>query len=131
MMQNKIGRTIILIRDYETSAAFYEKVFGFERIFDMTTQEGERFLQLGDKATNVGIWLLKAEGKEQETRVGNQTAGQPTLVIYTEDLDQLYQNMKKYQVKIKVEPVAGPEYDYLHCFDHDGNEIIVVELKEK
>tara|TARA_Y100001949_G_scaffold14686_1_gene10636 strand:+ start:653 stop:1045 length:393 start_codon:yes stop_codon:yes gene_type:complete len=130
-MQNKMGRAVLLTCDYEASAAFYEKVFGFERLFDMTTNEGQRFLQLGDKASNVGIWLLKAEGKEQEARVGNQTAGQPTLVIYTEDLDQLYQNMKKLQVEIKVAPVTGPEYHFLHCFDHDGNEIVVVELIEQ
>lgn len=129
-MNNKLGRTILLVNDYEASAAFYEEVFEFERIFDMTTAEGQRFLQLGDKATNVGIWLLKAEGEEQQARVGNQTAGQPTLVIYTKDLNQLYQKMKSQQAEIKVEPVVGPEYDFLHCYDHDGNEIIAVELKE-
>lgn len=129
-MKNKLGRTILLVEDYEASAAFYEKVLDFDRIFDMTTDVGQRFLQLGDKESNVGVWLLKAEGEAQRARVGNQTAGQPTLVVYTEDLEVLYERLMKHKVEIKIEPVKGPEYDFLHCFDHDGNEIVVVELKD-
>ncbi|MEQ9263466.1 MAG: VOC family protein [Owenweeksia sp.] len=128
-MKNKLGRTVLLVKDYEASAAFYENIFEFDRIFDLTTDVGQRFLQLGDQETNVGIWLLKAEGQDQTARIGNQTAGQPTLVIYTNDLEILYSRLKKHKVQIKVEPVKGPEYDFLHCFDHDGNEIVVVEMK--
>ncbi|MDT0678093.1 VOC family protein [Autumnicola musiva] len=129
-MKNRLGRLIILVRDYEKSAAFYEEIFEFERIFDMTTDKGQRFLQLGDKENNVGVWLLKAEGQEQEARIGNQTAGQPTLVIYTDDLSKIFHRLKSLDYNIKLAPSGEEEYNFLHCFDYDGNEIVAVELKE-
>ncbi len=129
-MKNTLGRIILLVDDYEQSAAFYEENFGFSRVFDVTTDVGQRFLHLGHQGEdNAGIWFLKAEDKAQRERIGNQTAGQPTLVIYTSNLQELYGRLKNKGVKIKTEPVISPDYSFLHCFDHDGNEIVVVELK--
>lgn len=129
-MKNFIGRTILLVNDYERAAEFYERHFEFERIFDQTTDTGQRFLQLGDRDRNVGIWFLEAQGREQKERVGNQTAGQPTVVIYTDSLWEIHKSLKAdSEAHIKIEPVIGPEFDFFHCLDYDGNEIVVVQLK--
>jgi predicted enzyme related to lactoylglutathione lyase len=77
----------------------------------------------------MGIWFLKAEGKAQKERIGNQTAGQPAMVVYTNDLSAQYEKMLANDVKIKVEPVKTPEYNFFHCYDSSGNELIVTELK--
>ena len=130
-MKNYLGRVILLVDDYEKASQFYEENFGFVRLFDVTTDVGQRFLHIGSEPLDsLGIWFLKAEGKEQKARIGNQTAGQPTLVIYTTDLDQQYAKMKSNGVKIKVEPVKTPEYSFFHCYDSMGNELIVTELKD-
>lgn len=36
-MRNYLGRIVLLVEDYEKSANFYEKNFGFTRFFDVTT----------------------------------------------------------------------------------------------
>ncbi len=130
-MKNYPGRMILLIEDYEKARSFYENNFGFKKIYDVTTDAGQRFLHMGSDSTDkFGIWFLKAESKEQKERIGNQTAGQPTLVIYTTSLDLLNKKLNENQVKIKVPPVLTPEYKFLHCLDLYGNEIVVVEIKE-
>ncbi|MDB5110726.1 MAG: Glyoxalase/bleomycin resistance protein/dioxygenase [Mucilaginibacter sp.] len=130
-MKNYLGRVIILVNDYEATADFYSANFDFVRIFDVTTDVGQRFLHMGaDQLSTLGIWFLKAEGKQQENLVGKQTGGQPTLVIYTDNLDELYQRVKSNNVKIKVEPISTPGYKFFHCFDLYGNEIIVAELQD-
>ena len=130
-MKNYLGRIILLVNDYEQAASFYDNNFGFTKIYDVTTDVGQRFLHMGtDPFDALGIWFLKADSKEQKERVGNQTSGQPTIVIYTTSLEALFQKLKSNHVKIKVEPVLTPEYKFFHCLDLYGNEIVVVEVKK-
>lgn len=83
-----------------------------------------------DPLDSFGIWFLKADTKEQGNKIGNQTGGQPTLVIYSTDIQEIYKKLTDNKVKIKVEPVITPEYSFFHCIDVFGNEIVVVELKD-
>ena len=130
-MKNYIGRIIILVDDYETASAFYEHNFGFKRIFDVATDVGQRFLHIGtDALDSLGIWFLKAEGKEQQEKIGNQTGGQPTMVIYTTSLTGMYDKLLQNNVKITVSPVLTPGYKFFQCTDLYGNGIVVVELSE-
>lgn len=130
-MKNYLGRIILLVDDYENAADFYGANFGFTKIYDVTTDVGQRFLHMGsDPLDRLGIWFLKADSKEQRERIGNQTSGQPTIVIYTTDLQALFERIKANRVRIKVEPVLTPGYLFFHCFDLYGNQIVVVEVKE-
>lgn len=130
-MKNYLGRIVLLVEDYEKSANFYETNFGFKRMFDVTTDVGQRFLHIGNEPLDsLGIWFLKADTKKQRERVGNQTGEQPTMVIYTTEIETLYKQLKSNGVKLKTEIIKTPEYAFLHCYDIDGNEIVVSELNE-
>jgi len=128
--KNYLGRLIILVHDYDKASEFYEKNFGFRKIFDETTG-GRRFLHLGtDPLDTFGIWFIRAEGADQTARVGNQTNGQPVMVIYTTSLVEQYEQLEKNGVTVSVKPVLTADYKFLHCLDLYGNEIVVVELKQ-
>jgi predicted enzyme related to lactoylglutathione lyase len=130
-MKNYLGRLVLLVKDYDEATNFYERNFGFTKMFDTTTDVGQRFLHIGTHALDsMGIWFIKADGKQQLERIGNQTNRQPTMVIYTTSLEELYQKLKTNGVKITVEPVITPNYKFLHCDDLYGNEIVVVEVQE-
>lgn len=128
-MKMQIGRIVILVKDYEEAYRFYNEALGCTKLFDTTTDDGQRFLHIGfSEGDSIGIWFLKAGGKEV-SRVGNQTAG-PLMVIYTDQLEEVYIRLKQKNVSIKSEPVITPEYKFLHFLDLYGNEIVLVELKK-
>src|SRR5690606_34239109 len=107
-----------------------ETIFGFKLMYDVTTDVGQRFLHIvSESFETIGIWFLKADTKKQKDRVGNQTGEQPTMVIYTNEIETLYERLKSNHAKLKTEIIKTPEYAFFHCYDSDGNEIIVIELK--
>lgn len=128
-MRNYLGRMIVLVDDYEKAADFYERNFGFKRIFDASAN-GQRYLHIGTETPDsMGIWLLKAGNPSESQKIGNQTAGHPAMVIYTSSLNELYQQVKSNGVRITVEKVLTPGYAFFHCQDLYGNEIVIAELK--
>lgn len=128
-MQSRLGRVIILVNDYDEAYEFYQKNFFCKKIFESTTPEGQRFLHIGfTENDSVGIWFLQADTNEQKTRVGKQTAGQPTLVIYSDDSESLYNHLLKNDVTIIEELVTTPESKFFHCLDLYGNRLTIVEL---
>lgn len=128
-MNIQLGRTIILVKDYDEALQFYQTNFGCKVLFDQDSSFGLRYLHIGFEG-NTGIWLLKAESKKQEELVGKQTGGQPTLVFYTNDINALHNKLVQNGVTIKIPPATNPEYSFFHCADLYGNELAVVELKQ-
>lgn len=128
-MQTKLGRVIILVNDYDEAYEFYEKNFFCKKIFESTTPDGQRYLHIGfTENEHIGIWFLQADTAEQKTKVGKQTAGQPTLVIYTDDCESLYVHLQDNNVTILEKLVVTPESKFFHCLDLYGNRLTVVEL---
>ena len=74
---------------------------------------------------------MKIQAEEQESRIGNQTAGQPTIVVYTDDCENLYDHVNRNGVKIIGEIVITNENKFFHCYDLYENRILVVELALK
>lgn len=129
-MENNIGRIVLLVNDYDEAFSFYQKNFGFKKLFDQTTETGQRLLHAGPAENATGIWFLKPEGHEQAGFVGKQTAGQPAIVIYTSSITELYDRLRSNGTRIKSAPVISPAYKYFHCLDLYGNEIVIVELEK-
>src|SRR5687768_9952012 len=106
-MNTKLGRVIILVNDYNKAFEFYEKIFSCHKIFDEAGPQGQRYLHVGfSNDDKVGVWFLKADTSVQQLLVGNQTGGQPTLVIYTDDIEELYRHAQANQVNI-TEPLVS------------------------
>ncbi|MDX5347109.1 MAG: VOC family protein, partial [Hymenobacteraceae bacterium] len=100
-MKTSLDRIILLVNDFDEALKFYEHNFDCHIIFDQKTAEGKRFLHIGfPQKYSAGIWFLKAETDEQQERVGNQTGGMPTFVLYTSDLEKQYQRLIRNKVEI-------------------------------
>ncbi|HYF66678.1 MAG TPA: VOC family protein [Ohtaekwangia sp.] len=129
-MHTSLGRAIILVKDYDEAFDFYEKNFFCRKIFDYVAPSGQRFLHIGfsDDDDSVGVWFLKADNGEQQSYIGKQTAGQPTLVIYTDDCDKLYNHLQANGVTIIEQLVITTGSKFFHCLDLYGNRLTVVEL---
>lgn len=128
-METKLGRAIILVEDYDKAFDFYEQNFFCRKIFDTTTPQGQRYLHIGfSHPDGVGIWFLKAENPVQQLLIGNQTGGQPTLVIYTDDIESLYERVQSNKVTITESLVSDTDSKFFHCLDLYGNRLTIVEL---
>ncbi|MDX5483322.1 MAG: VOC family protein [Hymenobacteraceae bacterium] len=128
-METRLGRAVLLVQDYEEAYQFYNLNLGCRKLFDMTTEDGQRFLHIGfGEGDSVGLWLLKADKEEEQGRVGLQTGRQPAFVFYTSSLEEVYQRLLRHQVRIVKDPVTAPDAKFLHFLDLYGNEIVLVEL---
>jgi catechol 2,3-dioxygenase-like lactoylglutathione lyase family enzyme len=129
-MESIVGRTVILVRDYEEALMFYRENFGFTILFDQETPDGLRLLHIGCAShKGSGIWFIKASDHEQQAAVGRQAPGQPLLVIYTPSLGRVYERLLQNKVKVRMERHGDTTHPNLHCYDLYGNEIVVAEMK--
>jgi len=130
-MKTYFGRMVLLVQDYDEALAFYQENFRCKILFDHHNENGSRYLHIGfDNADNTGIWLLKPDTTGEEQLTGHQTGGQPTFVLYTDDILGLYHHLQKNNVTIRISLINTPEYQFFHCLDLYENEIIVVQLQQ-
>jgi|GEM_PF-1662651 len=125
-MTTTIGRTVLLCRDLDASAAFWADGFGFGTLFRGET-DGFPLLHVGPgRVDEPGLWLVPLpDGATPLVRTGI-----PTLVLYVDDVDATVARLGA----IGVEPIVAPETDpatgdrYAHVDDPDGHRVVVVRL---
>lgn len=123
-----LSRLVILVRDYQEALDFYCGKPGFEKFVDMKVGE-RRYVHVRlPSQLDVGIWLMQAEGRADRQRIGNQTAGQPVAVFYTNDLQRDYQNLSSRGEQFNVSPVKEGGAVFAHFLDLYENEFVLVEL---
>ncbi|MEP7764751.1 VOC family protein [Sanguibacter sp. 25GB23B1] len=126
-MTTQIGRTVLLVRDPEASAAFYRDAFGFATLFDETTPSF-RFLHVGPGSVrDPGLWL-KPAGDAASARPDSG----PSLVLYVDDLGATVDRLAALGVGLHAPVVrdAASRQAYAHVLDPDGYELVLVELPE-
>lgn len=128
-MNIKLGRVVILVDDYDKAFDFYSTNFFCKKIYDAVSEDGRRYLHIGfNESDTAGIWFLLADNTDQQNKLGNQTGGQPTIVLYTDQCEILYEHLLSKEITI-IEPlVSAPGSKFFHCLDLYGNRITVVEL---
>jgi catechol 2,3-dioxygenase-like lactoylglutathione lyase family enzyme len=129
-MIKAIGRTVLLVRDYDEALSFYRDILGFQVLFDETTDSGQRLLHAGlPGQPGVGLWFLQP-GAEDTDRIGRQTGQHPCLVLYTEDCRRTAANLGARGVRFKKQPQEGAGAVFAHFEDLYGNDLVLVELKD-
>ncbi|ADB49398.1 VOC family protein [Conexibacter woesei] len=128
-MIDTIGRTVVLVRDYDEARDFYAKL-GFETLHDQPLPDGRRFLHVGlSSQPGVGLWLLEPAGEDGAERIGRQTGGEPLLVLYTGDLAAAIAAAREAGVDTFEEPQEAQGSAFIHFADLYGNHLVLVELR--
>lgn len=129
-MIHSIGRTVLLVDDYDEALAFYRDILGFETIVDIDAGNGDRYVHVGlPSQQGVGIWFMKPGSRAEAGLVGMQTGGQPTMVMYTDDCVGTYDRLVEAEVRIVRGLKKQGGARFFHFSDLYGNEVVVVELK--
>lgn len=103
-MLGELGRLSVLVEDYDDAIEFYTERLGFELLFDGHLDDETRLVHLElPTQEGVGVWLFEARSDEMRERVGNQTAGAPLWVFYTDDSRGVYE-----ELQVRGVTVDGP-----------------------
>lgn len=125
----RFGRTVLLATELDPIADAYRAAFGWTTLVDLEPTPGRRFLHVGPASQpGVGLWFLTPEGPEALARVGAQTGGEPTLVLYADDLDAVTAQAVAAGMAVSGEPGADDGSRWRHLRDPLGNRIVLVEL---
>ena len=128
-MKTELGRAVIVVDNYDEAFKFYEENLGCKKFFDLTDESGKRFLHICfNSESPAGIWFLKADTDEQKSRVGNQTAGMPVFVLYTDSFEELLERFIKNNIRIVKGPEVTAEAMAMNFLDLYGNEIVLVQM---
>lgn len=120
----------LIVRDYDDAIAFYVDILGFELVDDSPslTNDGrpKRWVVVRPPGATTGLLLARADGAQQEARVGSQFAGRVGLFLRVDDFDATYAHMRANGVTFTTEPrdeafgrfavfidIAGNKWDLL------------------
>lgn len=119
----RLDRIVVLVRSYDEAIAFYTHAFDCSILHDSSGADGKRFVHLAFPEGDAGLWLLESD----DERVGDQTAGEPLMVLYTHDLIGAYEKLSSRGVALASAITRTPEASFFHCADLYGNGIVVMQ----
>jgi catechol 2,3-dioxygenase-like lactoylglutathione lyase family enzyme len=87
-MIQQLAHVALLVHDYDEAIAFYTQKLTFRLVADISLGFGKRWVLVaptGSGGAGPALLLAKAEGPEQQSRVGNQTGGRVFMFLNTDD----------------------------------------------
>ena len=87
-MTQQLAHVALLVHDYDEAIAFYTEKLSFQLLADTPLSPGKRWVLVapsGAGSAGPALLLAKADGPEQQSRVGNQTGGRVFLFLTTDD----------------------------------------------
>ncbi len=120
----------IVVDEYDAAIAFFVDLLGFELVEDSPslTNDGrpKRWVVVRPPGAQTGILLAQADGDEQRSIIGNQTAGRVGFFLRVTDFDSAYERMVAAGVEFTSAPrteaygrvavfrdIAGNKWDLL------------------
>jgi len=120
MVKMRLDHVYVSVKDMDRAIAFYEELLGMK----VAHREGN---QWADFDTGKGFYFGLIDYKiiNEKRVVGNNTI--PTF--WADDVDAVYEKVKKYEVKITFQPtdLTFTTYKY-YCFECEDTEGNLIEI---
>jgi len=121
-----LGLVSVVVDDYDAAIGFFVGALGFELAEDspaLTTKDGrpKRWVVVRPPGAVTGLLLAQADGAEQASAVGNQTAGRVGFFLEVEDFDAAYARMTGAGVQFVTAPRTEPYGQVAVFLDIAGN----------
>jgi catechol 2,3-dioxygenase-like lactoylglutathione lyase family enzyme len=129
-MPRHLAHLALVVADYDDAIAFYTQKLNFILVEDTALSPTKRWVRVAPSASGGACLLLaKADGAEQQTRVGNQAGGRVFLFLNTDDFWRDYTLYQQNGVRFVREPVDEPYGTVAVFADLYGNLWDLIELK--
>jgi catechol 2,3-dioxygenase-like lactoylglutathione lyase family enzyme len=115
----------LVVREYDEAIRFYTEVLGFELAEDApsTTNDGrpKRWVVVRPPGGGTGLLLARADGDEQEARVGDQSGGRVGFFLRVDDFESVRGRLVASGAEL-IGPIRHEPYGALQVFaDLCGN----------
>ena len=107
-MNQSIGLTALLVRDYDEALEFFVGILGFRVVEDtFTAAQDKRWVVIAPAGSSgSAVLLARAASPQQAARIGNQTGGRVFLFLHTDDFWRDYAAYKSRGVVFVRDPKA-------------------------
>lgn len=120
-MVKGIGHTAFVVKDMDTTVAFYEKTLGFNKIFDIPRPEtGEPWIEYLYAGGNQFIELFYGGTDEDPFR--DERIGFFHLCLEVEDVHEAWKKVKETGAPMDDAPKQGADGNW-QCWTHDPDGI--------
>ena len=105
-MKQHLAQIALVVKEYDEAIEFYTKKLNFILVEDTVLSDTKRWVIIAPQGTNgCKLLLAKADGAEQQSRVGNQTGGRVFLFLYTDNFERDYKGMQEKNIEFTRTPV--------------------------
>ena len=100
---NRLGLVTYVAREYDEAIGFFVGKLGFTLVEDTDMGDGKRWVVVsaGDGAS---LLIARADGEQQEARIGNQTGGRVGFFLQTDNFDRDFAEWTSRGVKFHEQP---------------------------
>lgn len=104
-----LGLVSIVVDEYDRAIQHYVQDLGFTLVDDIDQGDGKRWVVVSPpgverELTGTKILLARAEGPEQQARIGDQTGGRVGFFLHTDDFDMDHTVLSQRGVGFEEEP---------------------------
>jgi len=125
-MIQKLGQVMLYVNNQDQSRDFWTEKLGFRVVAEEDNGQGMRWIEIAPQGADTTIVLQNKEfvaKMEPELNLGT-----PSLMFYTDNAEQLHQDLKNKSVKVG-EIVELPSGKVFNFADDEENYFAVMERK--
>ncbi|VEF46120.1 glyoxalase/bleomycin resistance protein/dioxygenase [Bacillus freudenreichii] len=126
-MINKVGQIMLYVNNQDETLRFWMEKAGFVVVSEEDNGQGMRWIEIAptkDAATSIILHNKELIAEMQP----ELNLGTPSLMFFTENLDQLYKDFLEKEVTVG-EMVNMPSGKVFNFADNEGNYFAVMEKK--
>lgn len=129
--------TRLLVDNYESCIDFYQKILGFELIYQDNNQE-EADLKMGDTRLNLikrqtMAAIIGSTNDLSDDSAGDHAGDNMALIFTTQNLDQTCDTLQENNITLITKPTYRPQWGIktIYLRDPDENLIGIYELTDE
>ena len=124
----EIAHITLLVKEYDEAIKFYSTKLRFKVVNDTWMSESKRWVLIAPQGSaGTSILLTKAITEKQKELVGNQTGGKVFMFLYTDNIAEDCESLRKSEVVIVEEMEEKPHGKVLIFEDLYGNKWDLIE----
>lgn len=128
-MISKVGQIMLYVDNQDEAVKFWTDIVGFQILSEADHGEGLRWIEIAPSKDAETSFVL--HNKELVAKMSPELhLGTPSLLFFTEDLDQFYKHLASHEVTLG-DIVTMPTGRVFNFADNEGNYFAILEARDE